>query len=110
MKGNILGPTLTCLILDQFIRLKYGDRFWYENPQSFTPAQLDEIRKTSLAKVICDNADNLETVQPLVMEGLRGKNKNVPCSNISSANWTLWKENLEHVNIPSAQFHVSIIN
>lgn len=30
VKGGIIGPLLTCLIGDQFLRLKKGDSFWYE--------------------------------------------------------------------------------
>lgn len=30
MLGAILGPLFTCLITDQFLRIKKGDRYWYE--------------------------------------------------------------------------------
>lgn len=39
VKGGIIGPLLTCLIGDQFVRLKKGDSFFYERtegPQKFT--------------------------------------------------------------------------
>ena len=31
-------------------------------------AQLKEIRKVTLGKVLCDNSDNIQTIQPYVLE------------------------------------------
>ena len=35
--------------------------------------QLNEIRKTSLARLICDNTENIAEVQPLALEMPDGK-------------------------------------
>ena len=62
----MVGPTLACLIGKQFHNFRHGDRFWYENggwPSSFTLEQLAEIRRVKLSRVLCDNSDDLETVQ-----------------------------------------------
>ncbi|CAB0031277.1 unnamed protein product [Trichogramma brassicae] len=69
---SMLGPTFACIIATQFSNTRRGDRFWYElpnQPSSFTPAQLREIRKTKLARVICDNTDLIDTIQvyPMVL-------------------------------------------
>ncbi|KAL1492796.1 hypothetical protein ABEB36_010982 [Hypothenemus hampei] len=109
LKENLLGPTFTCLILDQFKRLKFGDRFWYENPKVFTLTQLNEIRKTSLAGIICSNSDNIGTIQPLVMESWKDQNRDVSCLKIPSPNLSMWKESLEHMNIPTNKFNVKVI-
>lgn len=87
---------MTCLILDQFYRIKNGDRFWYENggPQGFSLNQLNEIRKTTLANVLCDNSDGLDLIQPKVMETKSDKNSYVPCSELARPNFQYWKENL----------------
>ena len=36
-------------------------------PNAFTESQLRELRRTSLARIICDNLDDAETIQPWVM-------------------------------------------
>ncbi|ALC47780.1 cd, partial [Drosophila busckii] len=71
LQGAIFGPLLSCLVSDQFIRLKLGDSHWYERklgPQRFTKAQLAEIYKTSLAAIVCRNSDNIQRVREHLME------------------------------------------
>ncbi|KAF8791141.1 peroxidase-like isoform X1 [Argiope bruennichi] len=84
LPGAILGPTLSCLIAEQFANLRRGDRFWYENsgwPSSFTPEQLDEIRKVTVGRIVCDNSDDIATV-PLntFMQGDPMRNPFVECN------------------------------
>ena len=80
-----VGPTFSCIIGRQFHNIRFGDRslehltngilpcldtkicrFFYENggwPSSFTLEQLEQIRRFSLARLICDNTDQIETIQ-----------------------------------------------
>ena len=66
LHGGLVGPTFACIIGIQFRNLRKCDRFWYEggNPLiRFTEAQLDEIRKVSLSKTMCDNCDSITNIQ-----------------------------------------------
>ena len=67
-QGSLLGPVFSCIIGEQFARLKEGDRFYYENrefPQSrFSLAQLEAVKRVTMARIICDNTD-LAEIQPL---------------------------------------------
>ena len=55
--GAMLGETFHAIIVDQFTRLRDGDRFWFENDPYFLANQglLDELRDTTLADIIRRN-------------------------------------------------------
>ena len=96
---SILGPTFKCIIGDQFARLKLGDRFFYDlgrDPNTrFTSEQLQEIRKTSMARVLCDNTESLRSMQPQAFKlpGSSAANALESCRsrNIPSMNLRAWR-------------------
>ena len=70
VRGALVGPTFSCILSLQFRKTKKGDRFWYENsfqPNSFTEDQQMEIKKTTMARILCENT-GLGSVQPKVFE------------------------------------------
>jgi len=92
---GILGPTFKCIIGDQFGRLKRGDRFWYERKETgFTLEQLNEIKQTSLARVLCENTEDIGTIQQLVFISPDVNNRRAACSSnaIPSIDLSKWKQ------------------
>ncbi|CAH0719647.1 unnamed protein product, partial [Brenthis ino] len=83
--GGLVGPTFACVIAQQFSNLRKGDRFWYENggfESSFTPAQLQQIRRISLAQVLCRTLDSIDNVQPFVfLSPENTDNERISCRN-----------------------------
>jgi peroxidase len=68
VEGSVLGPVFQCLVLNQFQRSRVGDRLFFENSpkvsrSGFKRSQLDEIRKASLARLVCDNTCGVKEVQ-----------------------------------------------
>lgn len=72
-------------------------RFWYEKPGIFSPEQLVEIRQASLARVICDNSDSIDKVQPDVFTMAKGGNDYVSCDDIPSVNLKVWTDCCEGI-------------
>jgi len=93
--GGMVGHTFTHMIADQFARLKEGDRYYYEHggqSGSFTPQQLVEIRKVSMASVLCRNGDSIKHVQALTFRPVSDVNPRISCSAIPSISLSAWKE------------------
>ncbi|CAD5214675.1 unnamed protein product [Bursaphelenchus xylophilus] len=105
VRGAIVGPTLGCIVGKQFKKTKFGDRFWYENtiaPWGFTKAQLNEIRKTTLAQVLCENSQ-LPLIQPQVFKYV-DKKDNFPLlcntSDIVQQSFEPWRDSENVVQMP----------
>nr|XP_030700354.1 peroxidasin homolog isoform X3 [Globicephala melas] len=90
--GSRLGPTLMCLLSTQFKRLRDGDRLWYENPGVFTPAQLTQIKQTSLARIVCDNSDNITRVQRDVFRVAEFPHGYSSCDEIPRLDLRVWQD------------------
>ena len=61
LPGSSLGATFTRIIVDQFTRLRDGDRYWYQNVLPGTVVA--EIQRTTLADIIARNT-GLTNLQP----------------------------------------------
>ncbi|WKX96764.1 hypothetical protein Q1695_012872 [Nippostrongylus brasiliensis] len=98
IKGAMVGSTAACIIAEQFARIKKCDRFHYENsgPQQFTPAQLEQIRQTTLSSVMCANHAWIRKLQPdafLLPDKLA--NTPIDCSHLHRIDLSLWSDSDE---------------
>ncbi|CAH3927903.1 unnamed protein product [Pieris brassicae] len=97
VRGSILGQTFQCIIAEQFYRTRIGDRFFYDNgemPHSFTPEQLKELKKASMARLICDNTEGVKYIQKKAFEVESQYNPKYSCEdyeNIPHVDLTAWK-------------------
>ena len=100
--GGVVGPTFACILGQQFLNLRKGDRFWYENggadakyPGGFTSPQLQEIRKSSLSRVICNGLDDVGAIQPyafLADDDFSNRRSACKGSRIPRVDLNKWKE------------------
>ena len=106
LSGAAIGPTFGCLLGQQFQILKKGDRFWYENsipPSALSKDQLQEIRKVTMASIVCANMENIYSVQPeAFINGDPYLNSPVLCDVFPRLNLLLWKTDTPALQVPEA--------
>ncbi|XP_047493443.1 peroxidase-like protein 3 [Penaeus chinensis] len=91
---GLLGPTFTCILGDQFSRIRRGDRYWYETSDEdtgFGDDQLEQLRKTTLADLLCGAFPEVRAIQERPLEVASAENPVVSCCHVSSVDLKPWK-------------------
>ncbi|XP_058457785.1 myeloperoxidase-like [Malaya genurostris] len=117
VKGGVVGPLLTCLLGDQFVRLKQGDSFWYERKkglQRFTRDQLRQIYNTRLSSIICRSSDAITRSPIYLMRKYNEEtNPRVQCAELDTFDFETFRDrktNLSgRVKLATPDFGVSIV-
>ncbi|KAG8182838.1 hypothetical protein JTE90_000444 [Oedothorax gibbosus] len=94
VKDGFVGPTFAAVLVDQFKRSKFGDRYWFEHggqAGSFSLAQLKEIKSATLARILCETT-KIRNIQREVFLPPSATNPIVSCDDIYAFNYELWKE------------------
>jgi peroxidase len=91
LEDSKLGPIFMCIIGKQMKALRDGDRFWYENENVFTPGQLRELKKTTLAGIVCENGDNIRNVQKDLFLNAKYPSGMMECNQIEKMSIEPWR-------------------
>ncbi|XP_026739270.1 peroxidase-like [Trichoplusia ni] len=93
LHGAWVGPTLFCIMVENLVNWRKSDRFFFEHGDThaaLTLPQLNEVRQASMARILCDNGDGVEKIQPKAMLNVSKKNKITPCEHIPSIDLQKW--------------------
>ncbi|KAF0313952.1 Peroxidasin-like protein [Amphibalanus amphitrite] len=108
VEGAVVGPTFACLLGQQFQLVRQTDRFWFENevpPSAFTKEQLYQIRKSSMARLFCNNIDGVRELPPNVfLKQDPFLNAPVLCDMLPFLDLSAWKSARSGVLIPDDVF------
>ena len=84
------------IIAKQFRDLKFGDRFYFENGHDettrFTIEQLDQVRNSNMARILCDNVDMLYVQRNPFLKKNHETNPLVSCDKIPRVSFQPWKQ------------------
>ena len=89
LPGSLLGPTFACIWAITFRDMRGGDRFWYENPNVFTPNQLAEVQKITLSRALCEGSSGIRKIQPNAFSTVQAQQS---CNTLPAINLEPWRE------------------
>ncbi|CAK1604590.1 unnamed protein product [Parnassius mnemosyne] len=95
IEGGQVPPTLYCIVVEQLLRVLASDRHWYERPHrpnAFSYEQLQEIRKATVARLLCDVGDKVTHIQRQAFYRINPNNPLCNCENIDFVNLWAWKD------------------
>lgn len=91
---GLLGATFACLFGLTFKGVREGDRFFWLKPGVFTPEQRRSIASDSIARVICDNSDGIDFIQP---DAFLSNQTRVACSRLGRVDLSLFREEVCYI-------------
>ncbi|CAD5212435.1 unnamed protein product [Bursaphelenchus okinawaensis] len=95
MPEALVGPTLGCVIGKQFKNLRDGDRFYWENEEIMRPEQIKQIRRVTMARVLCDSSDGMKSVPRKAFDQVKEPSQLMDCELVDGPNYRgAWKEDL----------------
>ncbi len=89
LPDGLLGATFSCIFGITFKGVREGDRFFWLNPGVFTPEQRRSISQDSIARVICDNSDGIDFIQP---DAFLSNQTRISCTRLGRVDLTLFRE------------------
>ncbi|XP_073523938.1 myeloperoxidase-like [Phyllobates terribilis] len=91
VRNGRTGKLLSCLIGDQFRRLRDGDSYFYENSSVFSSEQRKSIESVTLASIICANT-NINQVPEDVFKANEFPDDFINCSNFPAMDLSPWRK------------------
>lgn len=95
-RNTLVGPVSRFLMVEQFRRFKFGNRFHYSfgnSTHAFSVAQIRSINRVGLADILCAVSD-IGRVPERVFEALSDSNALRKCAGRTAmVDFALWKEN-----------------
>lgn len=94
LPDGLIGATFSCIFGLTFKGVREGDRFFWLNPGVFTPEQRRSIGRDSISRVICDNSDGIEFIQP---DAFLSNQTRIACSRLGRVDLSLFREEVCYI-------------
>lgn len=90
-KFGFFGPTLQCIVAEQFYRFKAGDFYFYSNNSTFEENQLEVLKNYKFANFLCENSNLAKTL----MNSFVYNGGEINCRDVNRLDLSLWQEHFD---------------